>query len=247
MSHATSTAQPSSAQSTVARGTGLLVAMLAAVVAVCLTLPGSWSDTYVRDDTMRTVYPLMLIPAIAIAFVAGITAACRPATARVAAVISTIMSIQVAGIAVVASRDWLNFAGAGFASWERGFVGSRLAATMAVVAGAVILASIALYWRSTAPRQAPAVQASWVLAGAVVAIAVPLLLCSVLDQPTLTAAGQFVLWWSLPWGLGLVAAGILHTAAARRAALLCVAASMILTLVCVGASPLYCFGLSLPG
>jgi hypothetical protein len=227
---------------------GLLIAGLAAVVAVFLTMPGSWSDMGIfRDDSMRTVYPLMLIPAIAIVFATGITAVCRPAAAHVAAVVSAIMGIQVAGIAVVASRDWLNFAGAGFATWQRGFGGSRLAATMAVVAGAVIVASIALYRRGAGRRQLLVVHPSRVLAGAAVAITGPLLLCKLLDNPSLTAAGQFTLWWSLPWGLGLVAAGTLDTAAARRAALVGVAASVVLTLVCVVASPLYGFGLSLPG
>jgi hypothetical protein len=203
MSHDTGTAQRVTSQPTFARGAGALIALLAMVVIVLLAVPGSWSD-YVQGS-VSTVYPLMLLPAIAIVLAAGMTAACRPAAAHGMAVVSAITGLQVAGIAVVASRDWLNFAGADGASYQRGFIGSSLAAMMAVVAVATIAASIALYSGSHGDRQALMVRPGRVLAGVAVALGVPLLLCRVLHQPGVTAAGQFALWWSLPWGSGLVA------------------------------------------
>ncbi|MDG6106441.1 hypothetical protein Daura_27220 [Dactylosporangium aurantiacum] len=51
---------------------------------------------------------------------------------------------------------------------------------------------------------------AWVvLAGAVVA-ALPVLL-GAWSGATLSAVGQFAMWWSIPWGLGIAGAGALHT------------------------------------
>lgn len=78
------------------------------------------------------------------------------------------------------------------------------------------------------------------LAGVMAAAAIPVLLCSHGSTwAAAAAAGQCVLWWSLLGGLGLVAAGAVDTAAARRAAGLCVAASVMLDAVCVEVSPRY--------
>ena len=103
--------------------------------------------------------------------VAGLIAARHPATAGAAAVVTALAGLQVAGIAVVAHRDWRNLAG---------------------------------------------------------------------------AAGQFALWWSLPWSTGLVAAGTLPDDAARRAAALTVLVCVLVTGFCVASTAIHGFGARLP-
>lgn len=62
----------------------------------------------------------------------------------------------------------------------------------------------------------------------------------------LTAVGQFALWWSVPWGAGIIAAGSARAPAARRAALASVLISAAVACVCAAASPMFDFGLRLP-
>ncbi len=57
---------------------------------------------------------------------------------------------------------------------------------------------------------------------------------------------QAALWWSLPWGAGLCAAGVLPTKALRAAALSSVAISVAVTVGCAPAAPIHGFGLRLP-
>ena len=128
----------------VGRAAGALIAGLALVLAVLVAMPVSHSDRGSRDG-VDTVYPLMLLPSIAVVAVAGVAMVVRPGIAQAAAVVSGITGIQVLGIAIVASRDWRNFAGTDGASWERGNVASLVAIAMFFVALIIVLVSCALY------------------------------------------------------------------------------------------------------
>lgn len=225
----------------VTRMWGLLVMVLASVIAGLVAVPGSWSDI-----KAATVYPLMLIPVIMILFLAGLAAVFRPVNAGVAAVVSMVNGLQVAGIAVVASRDWLNFAGAGGASFQRGIVGSRLSTVMIVVAVIVVAASVAMYCSTADGRRGMRWRPGAALTGLVVAVAIPILLCLSLRLSGPAAVGQFALWWSLPWAVGSVAAGMLAADTPRRSAFWTVTASVVLNLYCAAAAPVFGFGLRLP-
>ncbi len=77
----------------------------------------------------------------------------------------------------------------------------------------------------------------WWWLSAAVAAGLPLMLCAALGLRSLSAAGQFTLWWSLPWAAGLALAALPDPAPARRAARLTVACSVLLAVAC-GAAPL---------
>ncbi|MFI5931419.1 hypothetical protein [Actinoplanes sp. NPDC051494] len=223
----------------------MAVVALTAAVAAVIAEPASRSD-YARDHGVHTVYPLTALPLIALLAGAAVTVVCRPSVAREAAVICALVGSQVAGIAAVASRDWLNVAGANGSSPERGAAGSRLAAAMLVIAVGVVAVSLVLYL--SGPRRHDDLMAypGSILTGSTVAVALPMLLCLLVSHPSLTAAGQFALWWSLPWGSGIIAAGTLPTRAGRRVAAGTVALSVALTLTCAAVYPVYGFGLRLP-
>jgi hypothetical protein len=191
----------------VGRAAGLLISGLALVLAAMVAMPVSHSDNVSRDG-VDTVYPLMLLPSIAVVAAAGISALLRPAIAQAASVVSGIFGIQVLGIAVVALADWRNYAGTGGTSWERGDVASLVAIGMFFAALIVILVSCALY-RNIGPRagEVPAVHPVYLIAALAVAAGLPVVLGWTLHHLTPTAAGQFALWWSAPWGVGIIAAG----------------------------------------
>ena len=109
---------------------------------------------------------------------------------------------------------------------------------MVLAALGMVVASGMLYCRAPDRNRATRVRAGAVIGRVAVAVALPV--------PLRTAAGQFALWWSLPWGIGLVLAATLPTPATRRAALLTVAASVLFTLACFAAGPVDGFGLRLP-
>jgi hypothetical protein len=236
-----------------ARVCGGALAVLAGLVAVLLALPASWSDYPDRYPGFRlglswlTPYPLMVPALIAVMAVAGLVAAFRPATARAAAMVAALAALQVGGIAVVVHRDWWNYAGADGASYDRAAAGSLVAMMMGAAAIAAVAVSVLLY-RSGRGLHRPGVLqvAGGVVAGAVVVVVVPLVLCAHWHYTSVTAAGQFALWWSLPWGAGLVAAGVAPDSAARRAAALSVLASVLLAVFCVTAPTIYGFGVRLP-
>jgi hypothetical protein len=232
-----------------ARAYGAVLAALAGGIGVLVAMPASWSDYSDRHLGLPwlTPYPLMLPPLIAVLIVAGLVAAVSPATARVMAVVVALAGLQVGGIAVVARRDWWNFAGADGASYQRAASGSLLAVAMGAVAVTAVVVSVLLY-RTGHGRHRPRTGqvAGGITAGAVVAVAVPALLCAHWYYTSVTAFGQFALWWSLPWGIGLVAAGTVPDPAARRTAVLSVLASVLLALFCVAAPTVYGFGVRLP-
>jgi hypothetical protein len=236
-----------------ARVGGGVLTVLAGVAGALLALPASWSDYADRYPgfrlglTWQTPYPLMAPVLIAVLAVAGLVTALRPATARAAAMVAGLAGLQVAGIAVVVHRDWWNYAGADGPSYHRAAAGSRIAMIMAAVAVMAVVVSVVLYRTgrgSHRPRPAPAAGAAG--AGVLVAVGVPLLLCAYWHSPSVSAAGQFALWWSLPWGVGLAAAGAVPDPGARRVAALSVLASVLLAAFCVVAPTVYGFGLRLP-
>jgi hypothetical protein len=229
----------------VGRAAGLLIAVLAVVVTALIALPASHSD-YGSDDGVHTVYPLMLLPSIAVVAAGGIAVLLRPVVAQAAAVVSGITGIQVLGIAVVASRDWRNFAGVGGASWERGNVASLVAIVVFFAALIIVLLSCSLYRNNLRAGDVPAVHRVSLIAGLAVAVGLPILLSVAIHRLALTAVGQFALWWSVSWGVGIIAAGNAQVLAARRAALVSVLVSVAITCVCAVALPMFGFGLRLP-
>lgn len=219
------------------RRTGLLLVVSASAVGALVALPVSFTDHQLAGSEPQTVYPLMLLPTLAVVAVAGLVAATRPVTAGLVAVAGAIHGLQLAGIALVASRDWLNYAGIGQAGWERGQLGSRLALLMLALAVAVVVPSVKLYRRTADRGHRLRPQRGLVLAGRVVAVALPILACLWWQSFGVAAVVQFVLWWSLPWGAGLIAAGTLSSTAQRRTALASVALSVAITVVCAAVAP----------
>ncbi|MEU4244733.1 hypothetical protein [Actinoplanes sp. NPDC026619] len=229
---------------------GWALAALAGTMAALLAAPASWSDYPARHDgpAELTPYPSMLPVLIATVALAGVVAASRAAAARVSAVVAALAALQVGGIAVVAHRDWWNFAGADGASLGRAAGGSVVAVAMGVVAAAAVVASALLYRTGRGGQRPRTTQiVGGVIAGAAVAVVVPALLCAHWNYTSATAAGQFALWWSLPWAAGILAAGTLRDPAARQAATLSVLASALLAFVCVAAPAVYGIGIRLPG
>ncbi|GAA2608286.1 hypothetical protein Adu01nite_14920 [Paractinoplanes durhamensis] len=228
--------------------------MLAGTAAALLALPASWTDYAAGHDGSGpgpgelTPYPPMLPVLIAVLAVAGVVCAVHAAAARVAAVVAGLAALQVGGIALVAHRDWWNFAGADGASFERAAAGSLVAAVMGAVAATAVVVSVLLYRTGRGvqlPRKAQV--AGGIIAGAAIAVVVPVLLCAHWNYTSGTAAGQFALWWSLPWGAGMLAAGTLRDGAARHAAFMTVLVSAFLALLSVIAPAVHGFGIRLPG
>ena len=221
---------------------GPLIAGLALTAAATIALPVSHSDLG-RQEGVDTAYPLMLLPALAVVALAGLAASLCPAAAQVATVVSGITGLQVLGIAVVAARDWRNLAGVGHASWDRGNVASLVAVGMVFAALIIVAASHAIH-RNGNPM--PGVPRGYLVAGLIVAVGLPLVLSAMLHHVTPTAVGQFTLWWSAPWGAGIIAAGVAQEQNTRRAALATVLVSVALTCLCALAGPMFGFGLRLP-
>jgi hypothetical protein len=245
--------QPPALRAVPARVSGAVLALLAGTMAVLLAMPASWSDYPDGHPGSRlgvpwlTPYPSMLPALIAVLAVAGLVATFRPATARATAVVAGLAALQAAGIAVVAQRDWWNFAGADGASHERAASGSLMAVVMAAVAVTAIVVSVLLY-RTGHGRHRPRVPqvVGGIVAGAAVAVGVPVLLCAHWYYTALPAFGQFALWWSLPWGIGLVVAGTVPDSAARRTAVVSVLGSVLLAAVCLSAPTIFGFGVRMP-
>jgi hypothetical protein len=206
---------------------GVLIVLCAVLVGVLVQSPGSSFPS--DSDPHASVYPPMTMPLLCALAAAGLAVAVRPAVARIAGVVVAVTAMQVVGICVVAQRDWYNFAGAGFMPQDQAAEASGLAERAAVGSAAAALLGLVLMWRAVGGWRIdrPTWEAS-VLSGIGVAMLLPLALCAVLGYGTLSAIGQFALWWSVPWGVGLAAAGVLQTAAARTA-WLSVAGSALLT------------------
>ena len=123
--------------------------------------------------------------------IAGLITARHPTTAPAAAVVAALARLQVAGIAVVARRDWWNLAGADGTSSQRAAAGSCLALIMAVTAVAAVLVSALLYRTAQGRHQPRRIRiAAGTTAAVVVAVGVPLWLCTYWHYTSVTAAGQ---------------------------------------------------------
>ncbi len=160
--------------------------------------------------------------------------------------VSGTTGIHVLGIAIVASRDWRNFAGTDGTSWQRGHVASLVAIVMFFAALIIVLVSCAPYRNNLPAGEVPAVHPVSLIAGVAIAAGLPILLGMTRHHFALTAVGQFALWWSVPWGAGIIAAGSARAPAARRAARASVLISVAITGVCAAVSPMFDFGLRLP-
>jgi len=224
---------------------GALIVLCAVLVGLAVRSPGS---SYRPDiDVSYTVYPPMTMLLVCVLIAAGLVVAVRPAVARIAGVVVAVVAMQVMGICVVAQRDWYNFAGAGFMPPERAVVASGLAERAAAGGAAAALLGFVLMWRAVGGWRLdrPTWEAS-VLAGMAVAVLLPVALCGALGYGTLSAFGQFALWWSLPWGVGLAAAGVLQTAPARTAWLSVAGSALLTVVVAAMAFGLHMFDFRLP-
>ena len=180
------------------------------------------------------VLPVMVLPLLVVVAAVGLCGIARPVWGSRCAVGVAVLALQVAGIAVVARRDWFNFAGAGGMAYQHAAVAARVTTVLAVVAAGTAVLGLLLggrdlqWFRTLSGRRS-------MLAGAAVVIGVPVLACAVLGYRSMSAFGQFVLWWSLPWGVGVAAAGLVATRSGRMVAWSSVAFSMLVTLAAVAA------------
>jgi hypothetical protein len=211
---------------TTVAGAVLVAAAVAAGVAAAVPGKVETPDGAVRFgwNVLPTIWPL-----VAALAVAGVVLA-RGAAQRPAAAVAAVLGAQVAGIGVVAVRDWFDADGAsGIAQRDLATV-VTFAAAVAVAGTAATCVAAALLWREPArgwaawrPRR-PALLA----AGAVVVVLLPPAVGYAAHDADLTSLGQYALIWSLPWGGGLAAAAWLGPRASR-AATRAVAASAALT------------------
>ncbi|MFI5915974.1 hypothetical protein [Dactylosporangium sp. NPDC051541] len=183
------------------------------------------------DGSGPPMHPGLARLLVAVVGVAGLLVAAWPAAARPAAVVGGLAALQIAGYALVASRDWFNFAGAGGASYSAAGAGSLRAFAVAAAALAVLVVCLLAYW--LAPGAGPAGEPfrphrAWVVLAGGVFAALPVLL-GAWSGAALSVVGQVAMWWSIPWGLGIAGAGALPSRAARRAAAGGVAGSVMLT------------------
>jgi hypothetical protein len=213
-----------------ARASGGLIALLAVALARLL------------DTSAPPMHPGLTRPFIAVVGLAGLLIAAWPPAARPAAVVGGLAALQAAGYALVASRDWYNFAGAGGGSYADAARGSQRAFTVAAAAFAALALCLLAY--RLAPAHSPAtvldsgpplLARAWVVLAGAVVVALPIVL-GAWSGAALSAVGQFAMWWSIPWGLGIAGAGALHTRAARRAAAGGVAGSVLLTTLWLAAA-----------
>ncbi|MFI5497168.1 hypothetical protein [Actinoplanes sp. NPDC051859] len=180
------------------------------------------------------VLPIMVLPLLLAVIAGGAAAAALPRWAAGGAIVAAVAAVQVAGMATVARRDILNFAGAGGTSYDQAYLQSPFLTALAVAAAAAagLALLMALLLLVDPRRLVRAYRSLEVWAGLLVVAAVPIGLCWALGYGSLSALGQFALWWSVPWGLALVAAGIAR-AQGRWAAWLSLAGSVALSVACV--------------
>ncbi len=140
---------------------------------------------------------------------AGVVIAVWPDLRRPAAMVAAVLAAQLAGKGTVGIRDMFNAQGAGLPGLAPHEVAQRvaLAAVLALVCTVALCVAVALLWREPVrgwqawrPRRARLV----VIGLGVVALsAAPGLLAG---GSVLTAAGEGLLYFGLPWGGGLIAA-----------------------------------------
>lgn len=212
---------------------GGVIAVCAFVAAGAAAVPGRLDQPFGTQVRYGWNYSPIIWPLLVALLAAGVLLAVRPKLGRAVAIVAAILAAQVAGFGVVAVRDWFNANGAtGIAQHNLATV-VTLAAAVAIASTVAGCVSLAVLWREPADGWhglRPA-RPAYVLAGIVLAALLPLALGQTLGDTDITTLGQLALTYSLPWGVGLAAAGWLGRRAGI-AALTTVAVSMILT-VCV--------------
>ena len=208
---------------------GVVVTACAMVAGSAAAVPGwlfgAGGHLEVRWNYFWVLWPLLLGLAVA-----GVVLAARPQWGRPTAVVAAVLAAQVCGHGIVAVRDWFNTAGAGGGMRQSELalvVGlAAVVAVCAAVAGCVSAAVVwrepANGWRSLRPRRP-----GYLSVGLVVMVGLPLALAFGFRFTAVTRVGQFALTYSLPWGVGLVAAGWLGRRG-RIAALTAVGMSVLL-------------------
>jgi len=153
---------------------------------------------------------------LAILAVAGVMLI-RGTQAPVAAAVGLVVAAQFAGAGIVAAHHWRGAAGPGCGIWTNQHLIKSLAilgAAAAIVAVLSLLRVLAATRRPLPTGISTAGRIS-VIAGAVVAVSLPLLLA--IGDPYAhdkTSLGAFALAWSLPWGGALALTAWLPRAAA---------------------------------
>jgi len=151
--------------------------------------------------------------------ISGLVVIFRARSARATAVVAAILAAQVTGHGVVAVRDWFNANGASGMGQNNLATVVTFAAAVALSATVAAVTATAMVWREPADGWRGLIPArlGYVIAGAGVAVVLPLLLGLSLHNNDITLLGQTALTYSLPWGIGLTAAGWLRGQAATAA------------------------------
>jgi hypothetical protein len=213
-----------------AAAAGLTIALCALVAAVAAALVVrsvvGFTVAWFAWQSIPVLWPLLVG-----VLVAGLLLVVRPGAASRAGVVALVCAGQLMGGGVAASRDWFNVVGATNIPVHRLVVILPLTMVLVVAATVVCCVASAVLWRDTRAERArwwrPTAPA-YAVVGVVLAVGLPLVVAALLDNWQLTFVGQTALIWSLPWGAGLAVAGWLDRGA-RRAALLTVGVSVVLT------------------
>lgn len=208
---------------------GVVVTGCAVVAGSAAAVPGWLSGAggrlQVEWNYLWVFWPLVLGLAVA-----GVMVAARPRGGRRAAAVAAVLAAQVCGHGIVAVRDWFNRAGAsgGMRQSELALV-VGFAAVVAVCAAVATCVCAAVLWREPATgwRGLRSKRPGYVLVGLVVVVGLPMALAFGFGFTAVTMIGQFALTFSLPWGVGLAAAGWLDRRE-RVAALAAVVLSALL-------------------
>ena len=188
--------------------TGVTILGCAAAAAVCAVAPMAIDK--VRGSGYAVTYLWILLPLLGGLVVTGLLVAARSPLGRPAAAAAAVLAAQVTGYGVVAVRDWFNLNGAG-----PGMRPHTLAVAVTFAAGvalcAVVAATISVVslWREP-ERGWPSLlspRPACVVGGVLLAVVLPVLLATVMQDTDITTLGQFALTFGLPWGAGLALAG----------------------------------------
>lgn len=139
---------------------------------------------------------------------AGLVVGGWPHLRRPAAMVAAVLAAQLAGLGTVGIRDMFNAQGAGLPGLAPHEVAQRvaLAAVLALVGTVAMCVAVALLWREPQrgwqawrPRRT-----RWAVIGlGIVALSTA---PGLVSGGSVTAAGQGLLYFGLPWGGGLIAA-----------------------------------------
>lgn len=197
---------------------GLLVGCALAAAGAAAVPVGALPGATARHAAHASPVLWVLVAALG---AAGLLVLRRPAARRRAAAVAAVLAAQVAALGAAGVREW--------SARDEPAAAVALAAGVAVAGALAVCAAVALLWREPdlgwaglRPRRP-----GLVVAGAVVAAVLPVAVAGHDAGPA--ALGGYALTWSLPWGLGLAAAGWLGPRTGRAAAG-AVAASALLTI-----------------